>query len=306
MSEKTTPQRYDDPKPFPTFAILLIGATLVLVMVIGVSAVYFRAQKAEEQKKVVAVAPEELTLLRAGQLDQLNGYRWVKKDSVAAIPIDIAMQKTILKLNADRALAGGCGRSERRWSDFGRSGDRRHRGRLGLARSASMRIALVLLLLCAAAVIPASRALAQADVQTGAQVAAPAQADSASTDTGRGEPIPRELEGVGITEHLGVQVPLDVPFDDETGKQVTLALLLRQGPAGHPDPQLLHLPDALHTDPERPDRRDEADPLEAGARFRGRDGELRSLGDADAGAPEEEVVHGARTAGLAPPTAGTS
>jgi hypothetical protein len=109
MSEKTTPTRYDDPKPFPTFAILLIGATLVLVMVIGVSAVYFRAQKAEEQKKVVAVAPEELTLLRAGQLDQLNGYRWVKKDSVAAIPIDIAMQKTILKLNADRALAAAAG-----------------------------------------------------------------------------------------------------------------------------------------------------------------------------------------------------
>lgn len=111
MSENATPTRYDDPKPFPTFAVLLIGATLVLVLVIAISAVYYRAQTAEEQRKIVAVAPEELSALRAAQLDQLNGYRWVKKDSVAAIPIDIAMQKTIVKLNADRAvtLAGAAG-----------------------------------------------------------------------------------------------------------------------------------------------------------------------------------------------------
>ncbi len=38
----------------------------------------------------------------------------------------------------------------------------------------------------------------------------------------RGEPLPTELEGVGITEHLDAQVPLDIAFDDETGKQVTL------------------------------------------------------------------------------------
>ena len=105
MNEKTTPQRYDDPKSFPTFAILMIGGILVLVMVIGISAVYYRAQTAEERRKVEAVAPEELSLMKAEQLDQLNGYRWVKKDSVATIPIDIAMQKTIAKLNAERAVA---------------------------------------------------------------------------------------------------------------------------------------------------------------------------------------------------------
>jgi protein SCO1/2 len=38
----------------------------------------------------------------------------------------------------------------------------------------------------------------------------------------RGEPLPTELEGVGITEHLDARVPLDTTFDDETGKQVTL------------------------------------------------------------------------------------
>ena len=78
-----------------------------------------------------------------------------------------------------------------------------------------MRIALVLCLLCVVAGVPASRALAQADAQTG-------DPGAQAAETGRGEPIPAELEGVGITEHLGIEVPLDVPFDDETGKQVTL------------------------------------------------------------------------------------
>lgn len=39
----------------------------------------------------------------------------------------------------------------------------------------------------------------------------------------RAEPAPEELEGVGVTEHLGDRIPLDVPFKDEDGKQVTLA-----------------------------------------------------------------------------------
>ena len=109
MSENTTPKRYDDPKSLPTFAILMIGGILVLVMVIGISAVYYRAQTAEERRKIEAVAPEELSLMKAEQLDQLNGYRWVQKDSVATIPIDIAMQKTIVRLNAERTVAAGSG-----------------------------------------------------------------------------------------------------------------------------------------------------------------------------------------------------
>jgi len=34
---------------------------------------------------------------------------------------------------------------------------------------------------------------------------------------------PPELEDVGVAEHLGAQVPLDVPFRDHTGKQVKLS-----------------------------------------------------------------------------------
>jgi cytochrome c oxidase subunit II len=43
------------------------------------------------------------------------------------------------------------------------------------------------------------------------------------------EPLPRELEGVGVTEHLGAQLPLDLVFTDHTGKQVRLGDYFRDG-----------------------------------------------------------------------------
>lgn len=39
----------------------------------------------------------------------------------------------------------------------------------------------------------------------------------------RKEPLPRELEGIGITEHPGARLPLDLEFTDEDGKPVRLA-----------------------------------------------------------------------------------
>lgn len=38
----------------------------------------------------------------------------------------------------------------------------------------------------------------------------------------RTEPPPKELEGVGVTEHLGAQIPLDIEFVDSDGKPVAL------------------------------------------------------------------------------------
>lgn len=38
----------------------------------------------------------------------------------------------------------------------------------------------------------------------------------------RAEPLPAGLEGVGVTEHLGQQVPLDAVFHDEAGREVRL------------------------------------------------------------------------------------
>ena len=38
----------------------------------------------------------------------------------------------------------------------------------------------------------------------------------------RQEPLPKELEGVGITEHLDALVPLDLEFTDESGASLPL------------------------------------------------------------------------------------
>ena len=49
--------------------------------------------------------------------------------------------------------------------------------------------------------------------------------ESAASE-GRGESVPRELEGVDIVERLGAAVPTDLRFTDESGRAVTLAELL--------------------------------------------------------------------------------
>ncbi len=58
--------------------------------------------------------------------------------------------------------------------------------------------------------------------------AASAQSHLQNTDA-RGEPLPEELVGVGVTEHLDDQVPLDIPFLDENGQPVTLAKYFGDG-----------------------------------------------------------------------------
>jgi len=39
---------------------------------------------------------------------------------------------------------------------------------------------------------------------------------------GRKEPLPPELQGVGLTQKLGAKLPLQAEFKDEHGKKVTL------------------------------------------------------------------------------------
>jgi len=51
---------------------------------------------------------------------------------------------------------------------------------------------------------------------------APAQTDTEATG-GRAEPLPQDLENIGVDEALESQVPLDTWFLDENGQQVTLA-----------------------------------------------------------------------------------
>lgn len=43
------------------------------------------------------------------------------------------------------------------------------------------------------------------------------------------QPLPVELEGVGVTEHIGEQIPLDLQFINEQGERVTLGTHFKQG-----------------------------------------------------------------------------
>ncbi len=77
--------------------------------------------------------------------------------------------------------------------------------------------------------------------------------------------LPQALRDVGIDQHVGAQLPLDLRFHDESGRQVRLGRLLRQEEAGRRGAGLLQLPDAL---PARPRR---AGALAAHAHLRGAD-----------------------------------
>ncbi len=69
------------------------------------------------------------------------------------------------------------------------------------------------------------RAVAQLPPAAGGSTSAPsaAAAQSCAPPTNeRADPLPPELQGVGIDEHLNAPLPLDAQFTDSTGQRVTL------------------------------------------------------------------------------------
>jgi hypothetical protein len=74
----------------------IVFAIVLFVVVVLLQAFFYHEQAQEDTRKVVAVAPEELSQLRAQQLAQLNSYRWVdEKAGVVAIPIAVAMEALV-------------------------------------------------------------------------------------------------------------------------------------------------------------------------------------------------------------------
>ncbi len=67
----------------------------------------------------------------------------------------------------------------------------------------------------------------------------------------RMEAAPEELSEVGVEEHLNAPLPLELAFTDSSGKPVEAGRVFRQPETGHPDAQLLQLPDALQLAVER-------------------------------------------------------
>jgi hypothetical protein len=81
------------------WVIAASGAAFALLFLAGIFAMqayFLQAERAENARKVVAVAPEELSLARAQQTGQIAAYRWVDRNAgVVAIPIDVAMDLVV-------------------------------------------------------------------------------------------------------------------------------------------------------------------------------------------------------------------
>ena len=82
-----------------TLAIVASGTVFFLLLVAGLLALqaYFhQAEEEENGRKVVAVAPEELSLARAQQGEQIRSYRWIDRPKgVVAVPIEMAMELVV-------------------------------------------------------------------------------------------------------------------------------------------------------------------------------------------------------------------
>ncbi len=103
MADNRRRARGDDPNPAPTLAYGIFGAILVFVIIVGVQALYYHEQRKEDFRKTIAPAPEELSLLRATQLEQIHSYRWIdEKQGIVAIPIERAMELTTREIGASR------------------------------------------------------------------------------------------------------------------------------------------------------------------------------------------------------------
>jgi hypothetical protein len=85
-----------EPNTTLTALVGVVFAIVLFALVVFLQAFFYRAEERENVRKVVAVAPEELSQLRAQQLETLHSYRFIDaKTGVVAIPIDRAMDLVV-------------------------------------------------------------------------------------------------------------------------------------------------------------------------------------------------------------------
>jgi hypothetical protein len=79
-----------------TALVGVVFAILLFVLVVVLQAFFYRSEQQEDLRKVVAVAPEQLSQLRAQQEELLHSYKLVDpQKGVVAIPIDLAMKLVV-------------------------------------------------------------------------------------------------------------------------------------------------------------------------------------------------------------------
>ena len=99
---------HEDPLTGPTWIIGFLGAVLLAVIMLGLTALLYNAQRQEAVEKVIQRDPQELENLRAAQAAQLAAApRWIEQTVEVqgqpngqivrslAIPIDQAMELVV-------------------------------------------------------------------------------------------------------------------------------------------------------------------------------------------------------------------
>ena len=99
------PNDHEDPLPGPTWIVGILGAVLLSVIMLGLTALYYNAQSEEDEHKVIQRDPMELENLRRSQQAVLAGQPRiveVKENEQTmqhvVIPIDQAMEITVKEL----------------------------------------------------------------------------------------------------------------------------------------------------------------------------------------------------------------
>ena len=88
-----------DPASPPTILAGAIFLASLVLIVVGLEAMYYHAENAEWDRKVLNEQPEELRKVRADQTEHLTSYRWVDAPNhVVAIPIDRAIELEVRDL----------------------------------------------------------------------------------------------------------------------------------------------------------------------------------------------------------------
>lgn len=100
---------HEDPVPSSTWLVGVLGAALLIIIVFGLTALYYNAQASESDVKVVRTAPFELQRYREQQaqyfVDEPTWTDRVRIDQrirALVIPIDDAIEQVIQEAQADR------------------------------------------------------------------------------------------------------------------------------------------------------------------------------------------------------------
>lgn len=91
-----------DPNTTWTVIVLFIGAIMVFAVIVGLQALFYTIERGEYERKVVALAPEQLSRLRAEQQENLVRYRWInQREGIVAIPVERAMELVVREAAAE-------------------------------------------------------------------------------------------------------------------------------------------------------------------------------------------------------------